>query len=29
VPDHARTPKDAAKISKRYLEDVIRVRVSS
>ena len=29
VPDHARTPKDAALISKRYLEDVIRVRVSS
>jgi|SRR5436190_1595539 len=29
VPDHARTPKDAAMISKRYLEDVIRMRVSS
>jgi inosose dehydratase len=29
VPDHARTPKDAALISKRYLEDVIRARVSS
>jgi inosose dehydratase len=28
VPDHARTPKDAAAISKRYLEDVIRVPVS-
>jgi inosose dehydratase len=29
VPDHARTPKDSAMISKHYLEDVIRVRVSS
>jgi|SRR5438105_1126116 len=28
VPDHARTPKDSAAISKRYLEDVIRVRVA-
>jgi len=29
VPDHARTPKDAAAISKRYLQDVVGVRVAS
>ena len=28
VPDHARTPKEAAAISKKYLEDVIRVPIS-
>jgi len=28
VPDHARTPKDAAAISKRYLQDVVGVSVS-
>jgi len=28
VPDKTRTPKESAAISKRYLEDVIRTRVS-
>lgn len=28
VPDHARTPKDAAAMSKQYLQDVIRVPIS-
>ena len=28
VPDHARTPKDAAAISKRYLQDVVGVSLS-
>jgi hypothetical protein len=27
VPDNARTPKESAAISKRYLQDVIGVRV--
>jgi inosose dehydratase len=29
VPDHARTPREAGAISKRYLEDVIGVRVGA
>jgi inosose dehydratase len=28
VPDNARTPKDSAEISKRYLEDIIHLRIS-